>query len=84
MSSIRRRPKRSDIDKQLSNWSKRRIASWSLFAAALIILLQHWLAHLGFHPLGPPGALQDILIGYPTGAILGVLGLIVMDPNPRL
>ena len=84
MSSIRRRARKSDIDRQLSNWSKRRIASWALFVTAAIVLVQHWLAHMGFQPLGKNMGWQDLLIGYPTGGLLAIVGLVIMDPNPRI
>ena len=41
MASIRRRAKSSDVNKQLSGWSKRRIASWSLFGLAALVAGQH-------------------------------------------
>ena len=84
MSSIRRRAKKSDIDKQLSNWSKRRVLSWSLFALAGLVAAQHLLAHAGFRPLPISMGWQDILVGYPAAIVLAVIGGIAMDPNPRI
>lgn len=84
MSSIRRRAKKSDIDKQLSNWSKRRVLSWSLFALAGLIAVQHLLAHAGFRPIPISMGWQDILVGYPAAIVIAVIGGIAMDPNPRI
>ena len=84
MSSIRRRAKKSDIDKQLSNWSKRRVLSWSLFALAGLVAVQHLLAHAGFRPIPISMGWQDILVGYPAAIVLAVIGGIAMDPNPRI
>ena len=84
MTSFSRRVRRSEVDKQLSPWSVRRIASWSLFALALLIAGQHLLAHAGWAPIPIGMGWQDILIGYPMAAVLAIVGLIVMDPNPRL
>lgn len=84
MSSIRRRAKKSDVDKQLSNWTKRRVLSWSLFVLAGLVAVQHVLAHAGFRPLPISMGWQDILLGYPTAIGLAVIGGIMLDPNPRI
>lgn len=84
MSSIRRRIRRSEVDKQLSNWTRRRVLSWSLFGVALVVVAQHLLAHAGWRPISMPMGAQDLLIGYPTAAILAIVGLFALDPNPRL
>lgn len=82
--SNRRRAKTSDIDKQLSNWSRRRVLSWSLFALAGIIAVQHVLAHGGFRPIPISMGWQDLLLGYPMAILLAVAGGIALDPNPRI
>lgn len=84
MSSIRRRAKNSDVDKQLSNWTKRRVLSWSLFGLAGLVAIQHILAHVGFRPIPISMGWQDLLVGYPTAIALGILGGIALDPNPRI
>lgn len=82
--SNRRRAKKSAVDQQLSNWSKRRVLSWSMFALAGIIAVQHLLAHGGFRPLPISMGWQDLLVGYPMAMVLAVAGGIALDPNPRL
>jgi hypothetical protein len=84
MSSIRRRAMRSEVDKQLSNWSKRRVLSWSLFGVAGLVAVQHLVAHGGFRPLGLSMGWQDILVGYPTAIGLAIIGALMLDPNPRI
>lgn len=84
MSSIRRRAKKSDIDSQLSNWTKRRILSWSLFGLAGLIAIQHLVAHGGFRPLPMSMGWQDLLLGYPMASVLAIMGGIALDPNPRI
>lgn len=84
MSSIRRRAKKSDVDKQLSNWSNRRVLSWSLFGLAGLVAVQHLLAHAGFRPLPLSMGWQDILVGYPTAIGLTIIGAIMLDPNRRI
>lgn len=84
MSSIRRRASKSDVDKQLSNWTRRRVLSWSLFGLAGLVAGQHLLAHGGFRPIPISMGLQDILIGYPAAIVLAVIGGIMLDPNPKI
>lgn len=84
MASVRRRAKRSDVDKQLSNWTKRRIASWTLFVLAALVAIQHLVAHAGWRPIPISMGWQDLLIGYPMAIVLAIIGGIVMDPNPRV
>jgi len=83
MASIRRRATRP-IDDGLSNWSVRRVTSWSLFALAALIAAQHLVAHAGWRPIPLSMGWQDILIGYPTAGVLLVVGLLALDPNPRI
>jgi hypothetical protein len=73
-----------NIDKQLSAWSKRRIASWTLFALALLVAGQHLLAHAGWRPLPMGMGKQDIFLGYPMAILIGVIGAMSLDPNPRI
>lgn len=84
MSSIRRRARRSDVDKQLSNWTKRRVLSWSLFSLAALVAVQHLVAHAGWRPVPISMGWQDILIGYPMAIVLAVAGGIALDPKPRI
>lgn len=84
MSSIRRRARKNDIGRQLSNWSKRRTLSWSLFGLAGLIAVQHVLAHGGFRPIPISMGWQDLLIGYPTAIVIAIIGGIALDPNPRI
>lgn len=84
MSSTRRRARKSEVDKQLSRWTKRRILSWSLFGTAIVTVVQHWIAHMGYQPVPISMGWQDLLIGYPTGLVLAIVGGISLDANPRI
>ncbi len=84
MASIRRRPRKNAVDKQLSNWSRRRVLSWSLFALAGLVAVQHLVAHAGFRPIPISMGWQDLLIGYPMAIVLAIAGGIALDPNPRI
>ena len=84
MSSIRRRAKTSDVDKQLSNWTRRRVLSWSLFGLSGLVAVQHLFAHGGFGLVSLSMGWQDIVIGYPTAIVLAIIGGIMLDPRPRI
>jgi hypothetical protein len=84
MARMRWRAKKSAADRQLSNWTRRRVLSWSLFVLAGVIAVQHVVAHGGFQPLPLSMGWQDILVGYPMAAVLAVAGAIALDPNPRI
>jgi len=71
-----------DINRQLRGWTPRRIAAWSLFGLAVVIGVVHVLAHSGLQPIPVTMGWQDILIGYPTAALLALAGLFVLDPRP--
>lgn len=53
-----------------------------LFALAAAIAVQHLLAHSGWRPLPFTMGWQDLLIGYPTAAILGIGGLMIWGSSP--
>lgn len=84
MASMRWRAQKSAADKQLSNWTRRRVTSWSLFVLAGFVVVQHLVAHAGFRPLPFSMGWQDLIVGYPMAAVLAVAGLIALDPNPRI
>ena len=84
MASTRRRAKDGQVDKQLSGWSRRRIASWTLLGLAALIAAQHLVAHAGWRPIPLSMGWQDLLVGYPAAILLAIIGGIVMDPNPRI
>lgn len=73
-----------DIDRQLNNWTWRRITSWSLFGLALLVLVQHLLAHVGWRPLPLSMGWQDLLVGYPTAGLLAIVGAFTLEArSPR-
>ena len=84
MVSMRRRGRKNDVDRQLSNWTKRRVLSWSLLSMAGVVAAQHVLAHAGWRPVPLSMGWQDLLIGYPTAIVIAIIGGIALDPNPRI
>lgn len=57
----------------------------ALMAAGALVAVGHWIAHL--EPYGRvPSATEDIFIGYPTGALLIMIGAIIAgrsDPTKK-
>lgn len=78
------RPTQADIDRQLRAWPPRRIASWALMLLGVVVAAQHLVAHAGFRPIPISMGAQDLLIGYPTAALLFIAGAVLVDPRPRL
>lgn len=82
MSSWRRLGRTDPVEKQVSSWSRRRIASWTLFALAMLVAVQHLVAHGGWRPLPIGMGWQDVLVGYPMAGLLAIAGLMTLDPRP--
>lgn len=62
-------------------WEKRRrrrFTAYGLMMLGGVIAVSHLLEHLGAFQLLPNPALQDILLGYPTGGLLLVIGLAML------
>jgi hypothetical protein len=78
------RPTQAQINGQLRAWRPRRIASWSLMILGVVVAVQHLVAHAGTRPLPLSMGWQDILFGYPAAAMLGIAGLVLIDPRPRI
>jgi len=80
-SKVRKRQSR-EINRQLHPWTKRRVAAWTLFVLAFVIAVQHIFAHLGTRPIPIGMGLQDIVIGWPMAGLIGIAGLMILDPRP--
>lgn len=69
-----------DQDERLRRHRRRtrfRIVGWVLVVFGAVIAVIHWLAHLGAFG-GAPDLRWDILAGYPTGALLLVVGFVLV------
>ena len=58
-------------------YQRRRIPSWSLVALAVVVFVTHLIGHMGFFHFASPGV-EDLVAGYPTALLLGILGVIVL------
>ena len=56
----------------------RRIGGWSLIGVGVAVGASHWLSHLGLWRFASEGVM-DLTAGYPTAALLVVVGSIVLS-----
>ena len=71
------------MDRQLRVWTPRRILGWILVAIAVLVAAVHWIAHLGYPVVPLSMGWQDLLLGYPAAALLGVLAAMILGHAPR-
>ena len=62
----------------LRQYQMRRIGGWSLIGVGVAVGVSHWLAHLGLWRFASEGVM-DLTAGYPTAALLVVVGSIVLS-----
>ena len=53
--------------------SGRRRLGWVSIGVGVVVFVQHLFSHMGFYTVFSPGV-DDLLIGYPTAAVLIVVG----------
>ena len=71
-----------EIDRQLRVWTPRRILGWTVGGIAVVVPVVHWIAHLGYPVLPLSLGWQDVLLGYPVAALLGVTAAIILGSGP--
>ena len=59
-------------------YRRRRVLGWTLVGLAVAIGVQHLMSHLGFFHVISPGW-DDLAVGYPMAALLGITGSIVLS-----
>ena len=67
-----------EIDRQLRVWTPRRILGWTVAGIAVLVAVMHWVAHLGYPVLPLSLGWQDLLLGYPVAALLGVAAALIL------
>lgn len=66
------------VNRQLRVWTPRRLFGWTLAAIAVAVAVVHWTAHIGYRPIPLSMGAQDLLLGYPAAALLGVGAVMVL------
>ena len=77
--------RRSDSDAMRKEFRKQAILQWTargLIVLAIAIAAQHLFAHAGYRPIPWTMPQQDLLVGYPAAAVLGIIGLIIWGRKP--
>lgn len=76
-----RRRRSREINRQLHPWTTRRLLAWSLFVTACLIAVNHIFAHLGARLVPMGMGRQDLFIGWPAAGLIGLVGLMIIDPR---
>lgn len=45
---------------------------------AIAVALVHWVAHIGYRPMPLTMGAQDLFVGYPAAALLGVVAVVIL------
>ena len=72
------RERQRQVNRQLRVWTPRRVAGWVVAVVAMAVALVHWLAHVGYRPIPLTMGAQDLFVGYPAAALLGVVAVIIL------
>lgn len=72
-----------EINRQFRTWSPRQLLSKALMVLGLLVAVQHLMAHLGWRPLPVSMGWQDLLVGYPMGALPFLAGAVLLEPHSR-
>lgn len=75
------RRKQDEAAQRQSEWGRRqrrRYIAYGLMALGVLIAGSHVLEHAGLFTLLPNPTMQDLILGYPTGGILVVVGLAML------
>ena len=72
----------ADLNKQFKHARRRMLVSGALAAVALIVGIQHLVAHAGWRPIPIGMGVQDLLIGYPVAGLIGLAALFVWGSTP--
>ena len=72
------RERRRQVNRQLRVWTPRRVAGWVVAVVAMAVALVHWVAHIGYRPIPLTMGAQDLFVGYPAAALLGVVAVIIL------
>lgn len=63
---------------QYRRWQRRRLLAGGLAALGLVVVATHMVVHLGNIQWLPTTGMQDLFTGYPLGAVLILIGLMLL------
>jgi hypothetical protein len=72
----------TEVPSRRLNPETMRKIGWAAIGLAVVVFFQHLFSHMGFFTVFGPGA-DDLLIGYPTTAILILVGVWALGRDDR-
>lgn len=69
--------RRANLITAVRRYQRRRWAGWVLLGLSVVMIVVHFLAHVGTIKLFSL-SLQDVLIGYPTAAVLVLVAVLLL------
>lgn len=72
------RERQRQVNRQLRVWTPRRVLGWVVAVVAIAVALVHWVAHIGYRPIPLTMGAQDLFVGYPAAALLGVVAVVIL------
>lgn len=69
----------TSFTQEYQRWIRRRVAGFTLAGLGAVMIVVHVFMHLGNVQLV---AMQDLLIGYPAGAVLIIIGAVIASRQP--
>lgn len=82
MSKRDNRRNSDDLNDQFKHARRRTLAAAALAIAALIVAIQHLLAHAGWRPVPLTMGAQDLFMGYPVAMLIGVAAVFIWGSIP--
>lgn len=76
------RERQRQVNRQLRVWTPRRVLGWVVAVVAIAVEFVHWVAHIGYRPIPLTMGAQDLFVGYPAAALLGVVAVIILGQRP--
>ena len=77
-----RRSEATDFDRRMRRETLLTWTARALMFVGVVIVAQHLVAHAGYRGVPLSMGAQDLLIGYPTGALVMLLGVLIWGRNP--
>lgn len=78
-----RAARQREVDRALRVWTPSRVLGWFLVAAAVVVGVVHWLAHIGWRPIPLPMPTQDLFLGYPAAGLVAFAAALILGQNRR-
>lgn len=75
---IERRARQRLMNVQLRVWTPLRVLGFAMAGLAVLVAVVHWLAHIGWRPIPLSMGSQDLIVRYPSAALLAVAAAMIV------